>query len=129
MKNMRKRVEVYWNFHKKIWSVRHKGKIIHHARIVMMGVSDFTVQPAGNARVRREKVKNVHAFVRGELVYSTRASVNLDMPVNDGWRKVTYDPYKNKTFVFKDTGEPIKRAETIIMDADTKSVWAFSSVG
>ncbi len=65
------RVQVYWNLHKDCWSVvalegDQKGRVVTHADKVLLRGATFSVQPAGNAKVRREKKKNVHAFVRGE---------------------------------------------------------------
>ena len=61
------RVQVYYNLHKKCLSIRYKGKVIEHAREVTLTDARFHVQPAGRARVLREKKKNVHAYVSGKL--------------------------------------------------------------
>lgn len=66
------RVSVYFNLHKKLFSVRAedgpaKGRVIAHADRVLMHFCNMVVSQAGNARVRREGRKNVHAFIRGEL--------------------------------------------------------------
>jgi|TARA_R110000824_G_scaffold82699_1_gene207242 hypothetical protein len=90
------RVEVYWNLHKKCWSVRHKGKVIAHERLVdLIGVT-WVVQPAGNTRVRREKRKNVHAFARGEWVEDGVIFFHCDITEPN---MTTYNPYENTTFI------------------------------
>ena len=66
-----KRVEVYRNLNFGCFSVRalggkHKGLVIDHVIQITLENAEFVVQPAGNRRVRDEKRKNVHAFVRGE---------------------------------------------------------------
>ena len=90
------RVEVYWNLHKKCWSVRHKGKVIAHERLVdLIGVT-WVVQPAGNARVRREKRKNVHAFARGIWIKDGVAFFRCDITEPN---MTTYNPYENTAFM------------------------------
>lgn len=66
------RVATYFNLHKKLFSIRAeegpaKGKVIAHADRVLMHFCTLSVGKAGNAKVRREGRKNVHAFIRGEL--------------------------------------------------------------
>jgi len=100
------RVQVYYNLHKKCLSIRYKGKVIEHAREVTLTDARFHVQPAGRERVLREKRKNVHAYVSGKLkgsFWHTQAPAYV-------WtaeKRVTYNPYKNKTFVDKLTNETI----------------------
>jgi hypothetical protein len=95
------RVQVYYNLHKKRLSVRNKGKVIKHADIVALENVKFHVQPAGQAKVRREKRKNVHAYVAGDLMPRQRIATNsvevLDL--------VKYNPYKNDFFVDEEGNE------------------------
>ena len=44
------RVEVYYNLHKHLFSVRHKGKDISHRYDVQLGDVTFAVQEAGRGR-------------------------------------------------------------------------------
>ena len=103
------RVEVYWNLHKKCWSVRHKGKVIKHTLSVCLENVQWVVQPAGNARVRREGRKNVHAFARGTLIDpNTYWDVPDDTTLKVG---VRYNPYLNTSFVTKTIGEPVTKSK------------------
>ena len=69
-----KKVEVYFNLHKKKFSVvpltgSNKGRVSgHYDRIVLTNCS-YRVQPAGRAKVLREKRKNVHAFIYANIVF------------------------------------------------------------
>lgn len=83
-------VEVYWNLHKKCWSVRHKGKVILHKDEVYIKKPIFVVRPAGRERTRREKKKNVHAFVKGEM-FGGKDFEGCTEPVR-------YNPYEMETF-------------------------------
>lgn len=91
------RVDVYKNLRTGTWSVRHKGRVIGHDEYVFLMDAEFIVQPAGNARVRREGRKNVHAFVRGDLyIRGGYAYDDLQKPCGD---RVTYNPYEHTAFV------------------------------
>ena len=52
------KVDVYFNLHKKLLSVRHKGRVIHHSNYVKIINPTFVVSEAGRQRVIREKRKN-----------------------------------------------------------------------
>lgn len=111
------RVEVYYNLHKHCWSVRalsglRKGRVIDHPVEVALTNVTFVVQPAGRERTRREGRKNVHAFARGELVYSLR---NPTTSINGGFQEATYNPFKYATFVDKHTESPLTGATTAIL--------------
>lgn len=67
------RVFVYFNLHKKCWSIRamegnQKGRVIAHAQAVELANCTFKVSEAGRQRVLREKRKNVHAGVVGDII-------------------------------------------------------------
>ena len=95
-----KKIEVYFNLHKKTWSVRQSGKVIGHTDYIQVKAPQFVVSQKGNERVRREKKKNVHAFVRGY--------VESRLPVFPSkMRFVTYNPYKNSSFVVRNTNDTI----------------------
>ena len=89
------RVEVYWNLHKGLYSVRalegeNKGRVIARVPSLVMEDVSFVVQPAGRAKVLREQRKNVHAFVRGE--WWEDISV-VESASDTQSTKVTYNPY------------------------------------
>jgi hypothetical protein len=90
-----KRVRVYRNLHnyggehKVLYSVQHKGLVIAHVPQITLDEVSFSVQPAGQAKVRQTKRKQVHAFVNGVVAAPGHALV----------RKVSYNPYQTDTFV------------------------------
>lgn len=113
------RVEVYRNLHTGTWSVRalegpSKGRVISHPKAICLKNCTLVVQPAGNARVRNEGRKNVHAFVRGEVMMAHDHSIMEPYADAD---QVTYNPYENTTFVDKETGEPVTEADYVYLDA------------
>jgi hypothetical protein len=100
------KVDVYRNLHTGTLSVRHKGKVIKHPAVAVILAPRFVVQPAGRERVLREKRKNVHAFVRGELAdMATEMSLDLRPLL-----LATYNPYKADYFYNKDTEAPVYEA-------------------
>lgn len=110
------RIEVYWNLHKKLYSVRalegpNKGRVIDHSNCVSLRDVSFVVQPAGREKVRREKRKTVHAFVRGTRIYESREMPNCKL----GATQVTYNPYHNDTFMERGTCNPIYHADVVVM--------------
>lgn len=113
------RARLYWNLHKKCWSVQDckTGRVVRHVTAFTLADAKFVVRPAGQAKVRREGKKNVHAFAVGD------ASLRNGLAGLDA-RDVTYNPYVNDTFVFKDTGEPVTEAHVITVwtNSDGKPV-------
>lgn len=109
-----KKVMVYYNLHKHTFSVTYDSKVILHADYVKLGDVEFRVRPGGKDRVRKEKSKNVHAFVIGTLLdYCEYPCDDIPNPPSD--MIVTYDPYKFDTFVYKNTEEPVHRAKEVDM--------------
>ena len=61
-------VDVYFTLHRGVWSLRDRksGLVTGHSRVVAFAFgARMVVREAGRARVLREGVKNVHAFIRG----------------------------------------------------------------
>ena len=109
-----KKVMVYYNLHKHTFSVRYEGKVVMHADFVKLGDVEFRVRQGGKEKVRDEKSKNVHAFVIGKLLdYCEYPCDEIPTPSSD--KVVTYNPYKNDTFVFKNTEEPVYHAQEVDM--------------
>lgn len=109
-----KRVMAYYNLHKRTFSIRYNNKIILHADYVKLENVEFRVRPGGKERVRSEKQKNVHAFVIGDLIDFCEYPCE-DMPIPSSSMVATYNPYKNDSFVDKETDEPIYGADEVEM--------------
>ena len=109
-----KKVMVYYNLHKHTFSVTYDSKVIMYADYVKLGDVEFRVRQGGKERVRSEKSKNVHAFVIGKLLdYCEYPCDEIPTPSSD--KVVTYNPYKNDTFIFKNTEEPVYHAQEVDM--------------
>lgn len=104
------KVECYYNSHKELVSVRKRGKVISHADGVLLKNPEFIVQEGGRQRVLREKKKNVHAYVRGELIAEIPEDTLkglIEMADDAGYKAVRYCPYDRKTFYEKDSDSAV----------------------
>lgn len=113
-------VDVYWNLHEDVFSIRGKHhtaprlRVLGHSADVIMKDVTWVVQLSGNERVRRERRKNVHAWARGIILsWAPKGSFIADdtniLPRNAYWRHVTYNPYKHQSFqvcVVQENGIP-----------------------
>jgi hypothetical protein len=85
-------VAIYWNLHKRCWSVTHKGLVIYHTQRLSLDEVTFKVSQKGRERVIKEQKKNVHAKVWGKL-YSVD-----DHFAFIGLTEIRYNPYKYPQF-------------------------------
>jgi hypothetical protein len=108
------RVMVYYNLHKHTFSIQKSGLVILHADYVKLKDVEFRVRKGGLDKVRKEKTKNVHAFVIGEIEDFCEYPCE-DMPQEPNGEIITYNPYKFDSFVLKSTQEPIFQANEVVM--------------
>lgn len=114
-------MDIYRNLHKSCWSLRPSGGHVAHADQVMVLWPRFAVQKAGQARVRREKRKVVHAFVRAnEPSHIIHFSSPVTAWVQEHYVRLTYNPYQHDTFVEAETGRYVKSAIAAVLTADGK---------
>lgn len=107
------KVFVYYNLHKKCWSVKalqgpQKGRVVAHTNNIVLSMCEFKVSEAGRQRVLQQKKKNVHAGVVG---FWTRLDT---IPEVSAARIARYNPYKYSTFVDKDN-RPVYKSELVLM--------------
>ena len=117
---MDKKVRTYWNLHAGQWSIvdTETGLVVARQPELFLEGADieptydkrgktiepkFRVRQGGRMRVIKEGKKNVHAFAEGWYPSTWISPKHYD----DEGRRVTYNPYKNETFVYKDTGQPV----------------------
>ena len=110
-------VRAYWNIHKGMYSLQDykTNRVIDRTNDVFLTNPSFVVRQGGRKRVIEEGKKNVHAFVVGYRPNEITTEEWDDYyKVGYTWKDVTYNPYKNDTFVWKDTGDPVSE-ESITM--------------
>ena len=117
------RVKVYFNLHKKMFSVvalsgPNKNRVISHTDSLMLRDTKFRVQSSGRQKVLKEKKKNVHAFVYGYITEKISAS--------SGLHRVTYNPYKYNSFVIKESECPIYESNFVRLNVENQIPFLFA---
>ena len=117
------KVYVYFNLHKKTFSIRScdTKKVIGYSDSVVLSNVTFKVSEAGRKRVLQEKRKNVHAGVEGVLFAFDNKEFNY-RPTE--MKEATYNPYLYKSFVDKETKEPITQADTVFLKDKRILYWS-----
>tara|TARA_R100000149_G_C5830856_1_gene106486 strand:- start:275 stop:685 length:411 start_codon:yes stop_codon:yes gene_type:complete len=95
------KVRVYWNLHKKIWSIQDTktGLVIDHKdSLVLDDGAKFIVRKGGQKRVRQEGKKYVHAFAVG-YIYEGNAIPYVKGRLHLDWDRVKYNPYDDDYFM------------------------------
>ena len=112
-------VKVYKNLNNGKISIKAKvnGKevVVGYANKVTLANVTFKVQQGGRERVIRERQKNVHAFVCGELVEIDGLKLSK---MFSGFSTFTYNPYTNAQFVDKLSGKEILKASIAQVDCE-----------
>lgn len=131
------RALVYWNLHKKCWSIKalsgeNRGRVVGHASHIDMACVEWKVNQSGWRRVLREKKKNVHAGAvgiierwlgidgnsRADSEGPTLHQLLLRTPEVPGM--VTYNPYKANAFLDVDTGKPVVFSKAAFLCPDRR---------
>lgn len=107
------KTEVYWNLHKRLFSLRQNGRVVAHMGKLCLTDVTFRVQPAGRERVRRTGRKNVHAYVKGDYDHVALLSIT-DEEMEDA-RPITYNPYKYDSFVYADDLTPVTHCDRLVL--------------
>ena len=99
------KVRVYWNLHKKTWSIQDckSGLVKDHKSWVVLEDAKFVVRKGGQKRVRQEGKKNVHAFAVGYISESREEPSR--MVYLDDWDRVKYNPYEDDYFMHQGVGD------------------------
>ena len=115
------KVFVYWNLHLGCWSVKDiepgsptYGRVIGRYAYVLLRDVVGKVSEAGRQRVLAERRKNVHAGIVGQLAYA------MDTPIESVKlaRRVTYNPYRYREFVYADDESPFGGAALAYLTDD-----------
>jgi len=115
------RAQVYYNLHHKTFSIQQSGRVKAHADGVILDNARFLVGKKGQAKVRAEGRKNVHAKVSGvdaEIMPEHRVRTvpeRLSAYLATGWRMASYNPYVTDTFIDQLTGEPVHHAYRVML--------------
>ena len=128
----RRKVRVYKNLHKNCYSVQQDGVVMCHASRVALENVKFIVYKAGQERVRKEKRKNVHAYIEG-FVIDTRYADNMvdghksDEELDKGrsdWENIYYNPYECDGFINTSTERIAESAEFVTLEKNEQVIYA-----
>ena len=111
----KKRVQVYYNLHKKCWSVRQSGLVVSHTNYITLREVRFLVGKSGRQKVLREQRKNVHAYASGYVCQVEELPM-----IPERIAEVTYNPYQNETFVYVDNGKACLTADYAELEVNNK---------
>jgi hypothetical protein len=113
-----KRVYVYFNLHRKCFSVRQSNKVVQHANRVCLRDVRYLVGDAGRKQVLKTGTKNVHAGVSGYYVDY--------VPVPWISFNVTYNPFIYDSFVDCLDHEPVDHSDYAYLECgkDWKTIEA-----
>lgn len=115
---------VYRNLHFKdrvVYSIRDtKGITIAHSECILIRHAKFVVQEKGRDKVRRNKQKNVHAGVKGEIVIDPfQASYITTNSIKQHDNIIAYyNPYETDSFIDINTKEKLLKADYVLLTSN-----------
>ena len=123
------KVKVYFNIIKKCFSIvsmekENKGLVIGYAHNILLKDCEYKVSCAGRKKVLSERRKNVHAWVTGTIVrknvlqnnsLSELCFANPEITKYEEKSEVTYNPYKNNSFVFRGNKAKISKSKYCLL--------------
>lgn len=92
--------------------VRGISKTEYAGTVTLTNVK-FRVSQPGRIRTLTTGVKNVHAWVIGDVVVQTAGQYPPKSV--DKWRQARYNPRETETFVDRETGLPVHSAKAALM--------------
>lgn len=102
-----------------------KGLVVFHAKSLLLSDVRFIVGEKGRQRVLKERQKNVHAYVEGNLEsIELYKGINTNYPfyktfkfpcINKG-KQVSYNPYKLPYFFYVDDTSEITRSTVCVLN-------------
>ncbi len=101
------KVKIYYNLHKKLFSVKMGSTVIAHSESLVLKDAVFQVSQKGRQRVLDTGVRNVHAGVTGELIINPQ-QLPKKMPKNI----VRYNPFRSEHFL-DEKDQPVKQADLV----------------
>ena len=112
-----KKMKVYFDLYDKTWTVRQdentcqempSGKKVGQWNYIQVKNPQYVVHQEGKERVRREKQKNIHAYICGYVIEELPS-----MPSRQEF--ISYDPYKDDSFVIHNTNNSIHSSPYAMM--------------
>lgn len=115
------KVSVHRNLHEDSLTIKVDNLVHGYADVVVLYDVSFHVGKKGNAKVREEGRKHVHAHVKGLIVRAydiDDVDATYEKLESFGYTRVYYNPYKVNTFVTYHDMQPIHEADQAIIVMD-----------
>jgi hypothetical protein len=121
-------VKFYRNLHTGGYSVVQGAVVVAHAPALVLWKPEFTVRPAGRRLVRETGSKNVHAYVKGSLLYPVDGGeLLLNGAALVG--TLTYRPTEHTEFMMTAlTGETVPMGDVDLLWAHPTGVNLYSHI-
>ena len=115
-----KKVRCYRNLHRGCISIQQGGLVKCHTDNVILRDFKTIVNKKGQERVRREKAKNVHAFIEGYVIshVETSRDENQQKLLDFKYGQLYYNPYKTDDWTDLETGQAVDRGEYVDIATD-----------
>ncbi len=107
-------IRCYRNLHNNCISIKQQGIVRCHADRVSLEICRFIISKSGQLRVRKEKKKNVHAYIQGFVFDPTWP----DAPEPVDWRTAYYNPYTTDYWKDSESGKPLTSANIVSVEID-----------
>jgi hypothetical protein len=105
-----KRVRVHVNLHNGCYVIGYQGRVAGYARSIKLRNVRPRVSLAGWRSCNTTKVRNVHAYIEGELV-----SASAKKPKGKAWKKITYRCKEHgPCFYYPSTGKTFEGAAEVV---------------
>lgn len=107
------RAHVYRNLNVGLWSVRDPsaGRVVKHTERVEVVDAACRVQPGGLARALKRHVRNVHAYVIGDVKVAPARR-------RGPWQRFRYNPFRAGHFTLDGDSRPLLGAARMRFDVE-----------
>lgn len=106
---------IYFNRHKELWSIKHKGTIWKYTKACWFPKANTVIHAKTQHRAQQTGIRNVHAFIA-----STSQPVSKELKDFSKYKKIYYTPFAASYFSVYEDGEykEVKRLENIYFTTD-----------
>lgn len=115
------RVNVHFNLHNKLWSVKYKGKVIDTSGIKYLAIEPirFHVNEKARLKVIKKECRSVHAWVVGTLI-------SVDILLKHEKVGISYNPYYAGFFYYRESLDEVKNPKgNLFFNGETKFIHEF----
>ncbi len=103
------RADVYFNRHKRLWSVRVQGRVVAHLDGLALARCTMRVSEAGRLRCLDSGRRGVHAWITGTMVHVPDELLHVE--------EFGYNPFKAPFFVSRRDTTAVYTAEMVVFSS------------